>query len=269
MEVVPPDYSERGTDRTVTVNISVEDGDASRERLEKPQAILVEKEEYQLKVVDGPSSFTANSGGLINRDQPLLHYYHKCFLPAVRAAVLTGNPSPSGGDPPPYDHDYEVDQYDNSVRIGGVSVVFERTIRVPDTRTASDLGPFSIYSTENFTDALPESIAENGGIFINPRRRFSLAVKIFVGGINAITGLPRGASPGGQQDHLAVKKEGGQKTVSQPHPVSYVNLSLCLWEKDTRLKGRLQAMRTWEDFKSKCFPSILCRLIFICQLAKP
>jgi hypothetical protein len=91
------------------------------------------------------------------------------------------------------------------IRIGErFSVSFQRTLRIPDDgRTyplPPGLGKFPIYQVADFADRLPPEWRERGGVFIPMYQREALwlafsaaswkpnAVKIAVGGINAISG---------------------------------------------------------------------------------
>ncbi|TAQ88704.1 hypothetical protein B7494_g2968 [Chlorociboria aeruginascens] len=76
------------------------------------------------------------------------------------------------------------------------------TIRVPDTGIAYnlplDLGAFPIYNVNDYTAKLPKSLVAKGGVFIPTYQREAMwvkfdssrpfAVKLYVGGINAISG---------------------------------------------------------------------------------
>jgi hypothetical protein len=86
------------------------------------------------------------------------------------------------------------------------SVSFHRTLRIPDDGKTyplpPGLGAFPIHRVQDFLDHLPHLWREHGGIFIPMYQREALwlgfdsapwkpnAVKIFVGGINVLSGEP-------------------------------------------------------------------------------
>ncbi|MCJ1310663.1 hypothetical protein MMC25_004329 [Agyrium rufum] len=85
-----------------------------------------------------------------------------------------------------------------------LDITFQRTIRVPDTLDTKlntlppSLGPFPLFNTAQFTHRLPADIVAKGGIFmpmyqreamwINFSAERSFAVRIYVGGVNAVSG---------------------------------------------------------------------------------
>ncbi|TDL20728.1 ubiquitin-domain-containing protein [Rickenella mellea] len=83
------------------------------------------------------------------------------------------------------------------------------------------MGAFPIYNVADFADRLPKSVIAKGGVFISMYQREAMwmafktdssdrAVKVSVGGINALTGYPQNSPGNGKQDYLAVKLNGGQ-----------------------------------------------------------
>ena len=111
---------------------------------------------------------------------------------------------------------------------GFLRVSFERTIRVPDNHNTialpPSLGQFPLYKTQDYVETLPKQMAAKGGLFMPMFRKSSasikgakrsgtdhitereamwikfdslgrFAVKIYVGGVNAISGLPINRSP--------------------------------------------------------------------------
>ena len=98
-------------------------------------------------------------------------------------------------------------------------VTFQRTLRVPDDgRTyplPPSLGVFPVLRVEDYADDVPAEWRERGGVFIPLYQQEALwlgfrsaewrpnAVKVGVGGVNALTGGPwRVALSGGEQDYL-------------------------------------------------------------------
>ncbi|KIJ09948.1 hypothetical protein PAXINDRAFT_172288 [Paxillus involutus ATCC 200175] len=99
---------------------------------------------------------------------------------------------------------------------------FHRTIRVPDNDKTHalppDMGTFKLFNVGAASATLPESVLAKGGAFISMYQREAiwmsfkvrnwshpLAVKISVGGVNALTGLPQNVSAKGKQDYLPIE----------------------------------------------------------------
>ncbi|KAI4122666.1 MAG: hypothetical protein LQ338_005682 [Usnochroma carphineum] len=118
----------------------------------------------------------------------------------------------------------------DTVRISGTNAVaidisFQRTIRVPDNQDKSylppSLGTFPLYSVTNFRKTLPAEMTKKGGLFFPMYRKPHLhligrlhlpalereamwinfsatkpfAIKIFLGGVNAVSGEPVNDNP--------------------------------------------------------------------------
>ncbi|KAI0460366.1 hypothetical protein F5B21DRAFT_519102 [Xylaria acuta] len=92
---------------------------------------------------------------------------------------------------------------------GGVkdalTLTFHRTIRVPDNQRSvsslpPNLGTFPIYKVQDYVEQVPIEVAKKSGLFltmyqreamwINFKARLPFAIRIFVGGINAVSGFP-------------------------------------------------------------------------------
>ena len=90
-----------------------------------------------------------------------------------------------------------------------LEIVFHRTLRMPDDnrlhQLPASLGNFPLFNVEAYVGRLSPTIAEQGGIFFPMWQREAMwigfelrnadpdlcyAVRIFIGHINAITGLP-------------------------------------------------------------------------------
>ncbi|KAM0190406.1 hypothetical protein ACHAPI_009395 [Fusarium lateritium] len=108
-----------------------------------------------------------------------------------------------------------------TVRLDGLTITFKRTIRVPDndesTALPPDMGSFPLFKVDDYADTLPVNMAQKGGLFLPMYQREALwinfksetywpyfklrsryLVKIYVGGINAISGepaVPNAATP--------------------------------------------------------------------------
>lgn len=109
---------------------------------------------------------------------------------------------------------------DGSVAFGGrFSVSFQRTLRVPEGtgagRLPPGLGALPVLAVEDYAARVPAAWRERGGVFVplHPREALWLgfdspswhphAVKVGVGGVNALTGGPWSPSLGaGPQDYL-------------------------------------------------------------------
>ncbi|KAF8547911.1 hypothetical protein OG21DRAFT_829493 [Imleria badia] len=167
-----------------------------------------------ITITDGPSGGSADEGWHVNIDQPLLHFYHKTFL------------GKSARDPPEYVSEAQMIEDGNAVLVGGLRIEFHRTIRVPDNDKTHALPPhmgtFKLFNVGDASTTLPTSILAKGGAFISmyqreamwmsfcdPQQR-GIAVKISVGGVNALTGLPQNVCAMPKQDYLPVGGQNGQ-----------------------------------------------------------
>ncbi|KAM0468793.1 hypothetical protein ACHAP7_010578 [Fusarium lateritium] len=99
-----------------------------------------------------------------------------------------------------------------TVRLDGLVITFKRTIRVPDndesTALPPDMGSFPLFKVDDYANTLPVNMAQKGGLFLPMYQREALwinfkldshwptfkgsryTIKIYVGGINAISGEP-------------------------------------------------------------------------------
>ena len=85
-----------------------------------------------------------------------------------------------------------------------IKISFKRTVRVTDTAHVNMLPPylgdFPLYSVRDFASILPADLMQKGGIFFPMYQREAMwirfsatrpfAIKVYVGGVNAISGLP-------------------------------------------------------------------------------
>jgi hypothetical protein len=92
---------------------------------------------------------------------------------------------------------------------GHLEISFQRTIRVSDNANVSnlppDLGDFPLYSVADYTDKLPADVSAKGGFFFPMYQREAMwidfhsdepfAIKIYVGGVNAVSGEPVNETP--------------------------------------------------------------------------
>ncbi|KAF9226088.1 hypothetical protein BS17DRAFT_776632 [Gyrodon lividus] len=86
------------------------------------------------------------------------------------------------------------------------------------------MGAFKLFNVGQASATLPQSVVAKGGAFISMYQREAMwmsfklrneyrdpiAVKISVGGVNVLTGLPQNASAKGKQDYLPIGGENGQ-----------------------------------------------------------
>ncbi|TFK70050.1 ubiquitin-domain-containing protein [Pluteus cervinus] len=181
------------------------------------------RERYCIKVTDGESQCQIGQDGLINIDQPLLHYYHKTFLP-----VSDRHRGIRNRDSNERSSIANLCKNNKFIDMGGMRVSLRRTIRVPDNGKEHllppNMGAFKLYNVADYADKLPKSVVSKGGLFMAIYQREALwihfvstkssashAVKVSIGDVNALTGLPRDRpTPQGKQDYAAVKNHGGQ-----------------------------------------------------------
>ncbi|KAF9236671.1 hypothetical protein BU15DRAFT_76769 [Melanogaster broomeanus] len=170
---------------------------------------------HDIIVTEGPSGHTNDGGWHINVDQPLLHFYHKVFLAS------------DGEDkPPPYVNEAKLTEGDDTVLIDDLKIRFHRTIRVPDNDKTHalppDMGKFKLFNIGEAHTAVPKHMLAKDGAFISMYQReamwmsfnlqnaYPVAVKISVGGVNALTGLPQNVRAKGKQDYLPIGGGHGQ-----------------------------------------------------------
>lgn len=94
-------------------------------------------------------------------------------------------------------------EHGNSTR-NTLSIILHRTIRVPDNADTNSLPPslgsFPLFRVSDYTHNLPDELAEKGGIFFPMYQSEAMwmaftasrpfALKIYVGGVNAVSGFP-------------------------------------------------------------------------------
>jgi hypothetical protein len=155
------------------------------------EKLEVEKAKKKLTVVvDKPSNFEACE---INHKDTLLHFLDlEEGLPQAVSASLDGDSSTSASE--------------RLVVDDSLVINFHRTIRLPDDnrihQLPKSLGSFPLYNISAFAQRLPEHIVETGGVFFAMWQREALwiefknrdagksyAVRINVGGVNAVSGL--------------------------------------------------------------------------------
>ena len=94
----------------------------------------------------------------------------------------------------------------------GLEIKFHRTVRMPDDdklhQLPGSLGTFPLFNVSAYADSLPSEIVGQGGVFLpmwqrealwiefnGPHRHNKYAMRIFVGRVNAVSGLIRDEVP--------------------------------------------------------------------------
>ncbi|KAF8547915.1 ubiquitin-domain-containing protein [Imleria badia] len=113
----------------------------------------------------------------------------------------------------------------NAALVGGVRIEFHRLVRIDNNKTHAlppHMGTFKLFNVGDASATLSKSILAKGGAFISMYQREAMwmsfkvpdqrnrAVKISVGGVNALTGLPQNVSATPKQDYLSVGGQNGQ-----------------------------------------------------------
>ncbi|KAF1988656.1 hypothetical protein K402DRAFT_452856 [Aulographum hederae CBS 113979] len=103
----------------------------------------------------------------------------------------------------------------------GLQIRFHRILRVADNNNVSRLPPnegvFPIYSVDQYKDTLPEYVVKKGGAFFPMYQREAMwmsfsaqlpfAIKVYVGGVNAISGEPMIENPKTRLRRLALRHD--------------------------------------------------------------
>lgn len=106
----------------------------------------------------------------------------------------------------------------------GLKISFKRTIRVPDkdmiNNLPPNLGTFAIHKIQDYAARLPDAMVEKGGVFLSMYQKEAMwihfeatapfLIKIYVGGINAISGEHAGEKNKDEitQRRAALKQKG-------------------------------------------------------------
>ncbi|GKT53127.1 integral membrane protein [Colletotrichum tofieldiae] len=105
-----------------------------------------------------------------------------------------------------------------------LSIQLNRTVRVPDNRDTNDLPPgmgtFPLFKVQKYAHNMPENMAKKGGIFFPMYQREAMwigfsamvpfAIKIYVGGVNAISGFPMMENDKTKEKRLKMLNSGKQ-----------------------------------------------------------
>ncbi|GKU05510.1 integral membrane protein [Fusarium langsethiae] len=96
----------------------------------------------------------------------------------------------------------------NNIKIDDLEISFKRTVRVPDNKHANslppDMGEFPLFKVDDYAKNLPMNIAQKGGLLFPMYQREALwigfkciqryVIRIFVGGVNAVSGEPQASN---------------------------------------------------------------------------
>ncbi|KAG2074939.1 hypothetical protein BDR04DRAFT_1070838 [Suillus decipiens] len=143
-----------------------------------------------IKLTSGKSLYGPNDFQ-INEDESLISFFNHCLPREPLSAKLPRNGTDCGAGC-------------LSIDCGSLEIFFRRTIRVPETNRPSNLPPglgtFPLYNVAEFSHVLPRDMVEKGGLFFAMYQREAMwlqfksnkkfAIRIYVGGINGITGEP-------------------------------------------------------------------------------
>jgi hypothetical protein len=149
----------------------------------------------ELEVVQGRAS---EKGNCINIDDSLIAFANRNFKKEVNLNIGRSDSS-----------DYGIPL--NSLKDNcGLDIAFHRTIRMPDDgklhQLPGSLGTFPLHNVGAYVDQLSDNIVQQGGIFLPMWQREALwtrftapysqkyALRVFVGRINAVSGLNMDAS---------------------------------------------------------------------------
>ena len=141
-----------------------------------------------ITVTSGPSCYSFEKGYLINSRESFVSFFN--------ASIVQPKP-------------IEVTQTNDDLEIDGgkLRISFHRTLRIPETRGMHDLpanlGKFPLFNVVNYASRMPGDMAQKGGVFLPLYQREAMyiqfdstswghasqyAIKVFVGGVNAISG---------------------------------------------------------------------------------
>ncbi|KAH8818840.1 hypothetical protein DL96DRAFT_1431116, partial [Flagelloscypha sp. PMI_526] len=172
-------------------------------------------------VTDGPSNHDpAASGGLkININEPLVSWfkaYRRYHGRAPNAKSSNSRMSSRNSDAYNPKNGSMMTWEESSITVGAATFSFNRTLRVPDDATSyalpAGLGTFPLLKAQDYPNSIPDYISQRGGYIMPLFQReamwisiagASCAIKISVGGINAITGGKQNEeAPKGMQDYV-------------------------------------------------------------------
>ncbi|KAF8208336.1 hypothetical protein K438DRAFT_1813838 [Mycena galopus ATCC 62051] len=175
-----------------------------------------------LTVTSGTSTYEGDLR--INLEEPLAQYYkeYRRHHGLASGAKSSSESSFETTNKQAFDKNDKFVQWNNStIMAGPARFNFNRTLRVPDNATnyalPPGLGTFPIVKAQDYASTLPDHIKKRGGYVMPLFQREALwisigggncAIKISVGGINAITGSKRDEEPpNGLQDYVVGGKQ--------------------------------------------------------------
>ncbi|GKT47966.1 uncharacterized protein ColSpa_08147 [Colletotrichum spaethianum] len=105
-----------------------------------------------------------------------------------------------------------------------LSIQLNRTIRVPDNRDTNDLPPgmgiFPLFKVRDYANKMPKDMAKKGGVFFPMYQREAMwisfsanapfAIKIYIGGVNAVSGFPMTENDKTKEKRLKMLNSGKQ-----------------------------------------------------------
>lgn len=197
------DLSSNSCDLQVKANASQDDiWDAIKNADFLSPNRLYEEPELRIIVTDGNSDYDASSpGGLkVNRFEPLLWWWNK--YTSYHGLAPTTTP---GHTIAQLKNDHTT-MRKTGVDVAGVTFLFHRTLRVPDTginKLPASLGVFPLLPVDSLSRSVPSILRNRGGFLMPMFRREAMwvafsqsettgagaAVKISVGGVNALSGI--------------------------------------------------------------------------------
>ncbi|KAH8823682.1 hypothetical protein DL96DRAFT_1615217 [Flagelloscypha sp. PMI_526] len=171
-------------------------------------------------VTNEPSNYDPAQGLKINANERLVTWYkayrrhhHLCPERKGSSDSSISTRTTEAWDPK---KNSTVKWTDSSISVGDATLKFNRTLRVPDDATnyalPPGLGTFPLAKAQDYAGSLPDYISTRGGYIMPLFQREALwisissvacAIKISVGGINAITGGKQDTDPPkGVQDYV-------------------------------------------------------------------
>ncbi|KAJ7154501.1 hypothetical protein C8R46DRAFT_911393 [Mycena filopes] len=201
-----------------------------------PPDLVEELNFLRVKIVDGDSTFNASSpeglriSQFFNRYETVRSWWSRYQdYHGMRDKKWDRRPY-DDTFPVPYTPGYtraELVDDGKAILVAGVKFEFHRTFRIPDSAdeiTQSlppSLGQFPMVAVSDFTARLPDNIRERGGFLIPMFNREALwinfckqesekaAVKVSVGGVNAVSGEVKNkmSPPGVNQDYIVSNQQ--------------------------------------------------------------
>ncbi|PWW73295.1 hypothetical protein C7212DRAFT_27919, partial [Tuber magnatum] len=164
---------------------------------------------YTIRVTSGPSNYSFADGYRINE--------HESFTSFFNASIARSNPIEI----------LKTADDELSVDGGKLKISFQRSLRIPETGKTYDLPPmiarFPLFNVKDFAKRMPGNMAAKGGVCMPLFQREAMwidfdypgkgesgefnpqyAIKVFVGGVNAISGETWNSSAKKKQDYIVV-----------------------------------------------------------------